>query len=578
MGSLNAKTALALLVMVGIMLGVGPVRAHEGHDHGAPPPVSADIAPRAEAVSPEFELVAVARGGELVIHLDEFRTNSPVSGADLQIDTPSGQLNPADQGGGVYTVAAPFLTKPGAHDLAITVSAKGTVDILAATLTIPEPAQAADALAHEHSWLVDSALAQELRHHVGETGVSTWLILAAGFAAGMFVARLIWRHRAAASVAVALLAGAQFLPAMPAVADPAVADPAVADSAIPAPPDSHEHDAAPPVSRDVAQRLPDGTVFVPKPTQRILGMRTVMTEAGEHHRAVELPGRIIPSPNASGLVQASVGGRLSPPEGGFKPLGTSVKAGDVLAYVHPPLALADVTEQQQWSRELDQQISIVERKVERFRKIQNVIAKSQLEDAELELAGLRKRRASLDRVHRDPEELVAPVDGVIASANAVAGQMAEPNAVIYQIVDPVVLWIEALSYKAHGINGTANARLSDGRTVALDYVGTGLAGSNQAVPIHFAIAGDVTGLRAGQFVTVVAEAPDERRGIALPRAAVVRGGNGQSLVYEHINAERFVAIEVRVEPLDGARVLVVAGIEPGMRIVTQGAELLSQIR
>ncbi len=63
-----------------------------------------------------------------------------------------------------------------------------------------------------------------------------------------------------------------------------------------------------------------------------------------------------------------------------------------------------------------------------------------------------------------------------------------------------------------------------------------------------------------------------------PARACLRGANGQSIVYEHTNAERFVPREVRVQPLDGQRVLIVSGIEPGRRIVTQGAELLNQIR
>jgi hypothetical protein len=50
------------------------------------------------------------------------------------------------------------------------------------------------------------------------------------------------------------------------------------------------------------------------------------------------------------------------------------------------------------------------------------------------------------------------------------------------------------------------------------------------------------------------------------------------VVYEHSAAEQFRPLEVRTEPLDGTRVLVVAGLRPGQRIVTQGAELLSQIR
>jgi hypothetical protein len=35
---------------------------------------------------------------------------------------------------------------------------------------------------------------------------------------------------------------------------------------------------------------------------------------------------------------------------------------------------------------------------------------------------------------------------------------------------------------------------------------------------------------------------------------------------------------VRIEPLDGERVLVAAGIEAGKRIVVQGAELIDQVR
>jgi len=250
----------------------------------------------------------------------------------------------------------------------------------------------------------------------------------------------------------------------------------------------------------------------------------------------------------------------------------------VLALVQPSVGAADVTTQQQQARELDQQIAIIERRLERFRQIQGVVARAQIEDAELELAGLRTRRANLDRAPREPERLVAPVAGVIAAVQATAGQIAEPNAVIFQIVDPSRYWVEASSFESHPIDDVAAARLADGRTVALRYRGSGLADRNQAIPIHFAVEGEPRGLRAGQFLTVLARTRDERSGIAVPRASVLRGPNGQTIAYEHTNAERFVPREVRVEPLDGDRVLIVSGIEPGRRIVTHGAELLNQIR
>ena len=86
------------------------------------------------------------------------------------------------------------------------------------------------------------------------------------------------------------------------------------------------------------------------------------------------------------------------------------------------------------------------------------------------------------------------------------------------------------------------------------------------------------GLRTGQFVTVFAKTNDTRKGIALPRAAVLRSANGLSVVYEHTTAEQFTPRDVRVVGLDGEQVLVVSGLEPGKRVVTQGTELLDQIR
>jgi cobalt-zinc-cadmium efflux system membrane fusion protein len=247
--------------------------------------------------------------------------------------------------------------------------------------------------------------------------------------------------------------------------------------------------------------------------------------------------------------------------------------------VRPSVDSADVTTQQQQARELDQQMSLVMRKLERLRAIERVVARSQIEDAELELKGLQTRRANLDRVAVQAEGLVAPVDGVIAASNAVAGQMAAPNTIVFRIVDPGRLWVEALSFAANALEGPAQARRADGRTFELTHAGTGLADRNQAVPVHFAItAGQASGPRVGEFLTVLASMSEERPGIALPREAVLRGGNGQSIVYEHTSAERFVPREVRVEPLDADRVLVMAGLEAGRRIVAQGAELLNQIR
>ena len=278
---------------------------------------------------------------------------------------------------------------------------------------------------------------------------------------------------------------------------------------------------------------------------------------------------------------SSVGGRLSPPPSGLFPrLGTRVRKGDVLATVTQPVQAVDVSDMRQTQGDLDQQISIVERRVERYRKlaVTGAVAQTQLDDAVTELKGLQDRRAALDKIRQQPEALVAPVDGVIAQASAVAGQMATPGAMIFQIVDPARLWVEALSFDALTTAQDATAHLADGRSLTLTYQGAGFSDRNQAIPVQFAVKGDTSGIRVGQFVTVLAGTDAEQSGLALPRAAVVRSGNGQAIVYEHVTAERFEARPVRVEPLDGTRVLVAEGVGAGKRIVTEGAELLDQVR
>jgi RND family efflux transporter MFP subunit len=577
-------TAVLRALAVTLALLAGPVYAHEGHDHGAPPPpVSKTIAPRGEAASAAFELVAVPKDGTLILYLDRFETDEPVQGATLTIETPTGSANATAATDGSYQLPAPWLSKPGQYDLMVTVSVGTDVDVLPLTLTIPDLAATIAPVQMSTAQTIIATLSQAvpvvthgIRERLARQDPVLLTVSAGSFLLGILVV-LVARGRRRVPVIAVLAVTATVLLSASAFAhgDEDHGRPESKAALIPS--DSPPAAAA----TDLAQRLPDGSVFVPKPTQRLLELRTVMTAAGSYRRTIGLPGRIIANPNASGVVQSSVGGRLSPsPSGIFPRLGTPVKKGDVLAYVTPPVQRVDVSDMRQRQGELDQQIAIVQRRVERYQKltVSGAVAQVQLEEALDELRGLRDRRTALDKLRAEPEALVAPVSGVIAEASAVAGQMANPGQMVFQIVDPKSLWVEALSFDALGGAENATARLADGRTLQLTYQGAGLADRNQAIPVQFAIAGDTSGLRVGQFVTVLAGTDTELQGLALPRAAVVRTGNGQDVVYEHTTAERFEARQVRIEPLDGNRVLIAAGIGAGKRVVTQGAELLDQVR
>jgi hypothetical protein len=553
--SFAAISAAALIAM----LGLSPALAHEGHDHEPQATrVSGNIAARGEAASDAFELVAVARGTELLIYLDRFATNEPVDGATIEVETPQGPAKAASHAGDAYRLGAPWLAKPGRFDLIFTVTADGTADVLPLTLDLSSRAATTVPGA--------SSPARESWSDRAKTLMQPAVLAAAalGFLLGLVL--VVLTHRRSRAAALILACACALGPGRGLTHE------------------GHENGDPKPLSLapgdELAQRLSDGAIFVPKPIQRIFGLRTALIETGTYRRSVELPGKIIPDPNASGYVQAAVGGRLSPPPGGFPRLGTLVKEGDVLAYVTPPYQPIDVSDMRQRQGELDQQISIVERRLARYEQLApgGAVARSQLEDTRLELLGLRERRASLDKVRREPEALVAPVSGVVADGTPVAGQIAQTNAIIFHIIDPARLWVEALSFEAIAGSEDASALTSNGRTLSLTHRGSGFADRSQSIPVHFAVEGDAGGLRAGQFVTVLVATSDQKRGIAIPRASLVRGANGQDIVFEHITAERFMPRAVRVEPLDADRVLIAAGLARGKRIVVQGAELLDHVR
>ncbi|MGL4404873.1 MAG: efflux RND transporter periplasmic adaptor subunit [Notoacmeibacter sp.] len=549
--------------------------AHGGEDHGAAPlPVSSTIAPRTAAASADFELVAIARGEQVQIYLDSFKTNEPVNGATLDVDIAGALVTATANGDGAYVLTAPALAKPGTHNLAITIQTPETIDVLTATLVIPEAVTTA--ALPVSSWSIVStaeaksaaqSIVKSLRSQITARDAGLALVGFGAFVSGIIVAGLWFSRRASKAMPAAILVAAL---ALSFSIDTANAQTATAAT----PPKT----AAKSAERDLAQRFADGSIFVPKPTQRVLAIRTMFTEENMHQSTIELPGRIIPDPNGSGIVQSSRSGRLIPLESGFPRLGTRVKKGEVLATVMPVQSTADVTSQEVTKREIEQEIALVNKQLKRWRSIPNTVPRLQVEDAELELQGLTARLASLTANPNRPEELLAPIDGTISAVRAVAGQIAEPNAVIFEIINPSRYWVEALSFEVNTLGETASARFPDNTTIDLAYRGTGLADRAQAVHVQFEITGNNKGLRAGQFLTVLAPIAETTTGIAVPRTSVLRSANGQSVVYEKANSERFVPRDVRVLPLDGDRVLIVSGVEPGKRIVTQGAELLNQIR
>lgn len=328
------------------------------------------------------------------------------------------------------------------------------------------------------------------------------------------------------------------------------------------------------------QRLADGSLFVPKPVQRQLGLRTQPVRIAELAATVELNGQIIPDPETSGRVQAMFAGSVIPGPKGMPTAGRRVTKGEVLAYLRPISGAIERGNQKASLAELEAQLAIAEGKMKRFEQLEGAVPQKEIEAARIEHTALQQRRAYVRASIDSAEQLVAPATGIVsASHHLLAGQVVDAKEVLFEIVDPARLAVEALAYDV-GIAKTlvSASALADQTALDLKFVGGGQQLREQALPLLFRITNPNAAVAVGQPVKVIVRIDKGVKGATVPRAALTKVGAGETAVWVHTEAERFVARRIRHQSLDAANVAILEGLHDGDRVVTIGAGLLSQVR
>ncbi|HEX5959303.1 MAG TPA: HlyD family efflux transporter periplasmic adaptor subunit, partial [Hyphomicrobiaceae bacterium] len=538
---------------------VAPADAHEGHEHEAAPAVPVAGSPRVVASSERYQFVGIAEGEVLVIYLDRADDNAPVTAATVEVSLDGAPYKAGlDEKAGTYEITAPVLRQPGEHEVLVTIAEGSVSDLLVGTLAIAANGSQADAAQHR----LGDALAQAME------AFSTGRVAIAG--AGLAL--------------IAAAAGGAILGRRKLLIVPAAILGLILASAIAWAHEGHDH--GPDLSASTGNapvRRPDGTLFVPKPTQRLLEIRTRAAVVESRSRTVRFYGRIVPDPNRSGVVQSTLQGRYEAPAGGVPPLGTKVRAGDLLGRVAPSFASIDSSDMMQTLGALEQEISLNRRKLARQEQLlaSNAVTQAAVEDTRIALDGLEKRRRELLAARVRPEDLRAPVTGVIAAARVIAGQVVSPSDQLFQIINPASLMVEALVFDQIDADAVHEASASvAGRrdaVVKLRFLGRSRALQQQYSLLQFAIVESKVALNAGAPVTVIATTGEPATGFILPRAALVQAPSGQTVVFSHKEPEVFQPRAVRMEPFDSKHVLVTAGIAEGERIVVRNALLLNQV-
>ena len=355
-------------------------------------------------------------------------------------------------------------------------------------------------------------------------------------------------------------------------------------------PDGEHLDAPGAAARaDGLLRLPDGSVQVPMASQRLMGLRTVLAQAAQVPQTTELPGRVVQDPNAGARVQSPLAGQIEAGPRGFALPGQRVRAGEVLAYVrHLPDPLAGASLQAQLA-ELRAAQAQAEQRWQRLSSLEGSVPRREIEAAQAEWHSLQARAQALSAGQRARVALRAPVGGVIARAEVLAGQVVEGREVLFEIVDPARLLVEASTAEVALGQRIAAATLAGVPGVRLEPLGSGAALRDGLLPLLFRArlsppsAGNATAaaqlpLALGQPVTVIVQRTDTLQGFVLPAEAIVRNPANQPVLWIKSGAERYIPQPVQFRALDASTVVVHAGLGADNRVVVRGAALLAQIR
>jgi membrane fusion protein, heavy metal efflux system len=631
----SRKLVAVLSLTVVLCVGDGAAQGSAQADRSADPlPSGRPLSPRIAAQSSNFELVGVAQGKNLTIYLDRFSDNAPVVGATLDVTTGGRSMTAVAVDDGIYRLSADWVARAGHHDVTVAITSDQGIERVVGALAVPSapagatqpavgswPAQglsmgtllafllgmlATLALRHVSNLsAVANHAGNRLRETANRTAPRIWVAAAR---ARVSLSRLrdgagtlpIGKRLAGRPVEVSVAAAALGLVALAVIAlllgrtvlahaadaQAAPTEAARAVAAAPADPapattvsavDGIAADSGP-------RRLLDGSLFVPKASQRLLNVRTVIARTSEVSRTVQMVGRVIADPGMSGEIHASIRGRLEPIGGAWPKVGQHVQAGDVLAWVVPVVNPIDRGIVLQQVAQVDREMGLTRDRINRLGVARDEVPARELGEARANLANLVRRREAIAAVIRDRDTLraplVAPSTGIIASSFAVTGQVVDEQQKLFEVVDLKRLWVEAYAYDvaAMGTVLKANARSAAGGTYHLKFVSRGPQLQRQTIPLYFQLDDPDPGISVGTLLSVLVETSGERSGIVLPPSAIVRSTAGQDVVWQHVDPESFVPVPVRTEPIDGNNVLVPAGLATETRIVVDGADLLNEVR
>ena len=314
--------------------------------------------------------------------------------------------------------------------------------------------------------------------------------------------------------------------------------------------------------------------------------------------AVRFPGRVVWDDNVTTRVYSPFAGRVTRILADVR---SEIASNSPLALVASP----DFGQAQADAHRAASDFTLSERTLARVRElVQNGAAPQKdahAAEADFERARSEKERAEVrlklygdaaggvDQLYR----LTSPIGGVVVERNLNPGQEVRPDtmlansdklaAPLFVITDPARVWVmldvaeqDLASFKP-GLAVVVRARAFPEETFsgAVELVSEQIEPATRMVRVRAAVANPKRLLKAEMLVSVEL-APSLTSGLDVPAKAVFLNGE-QHFVFREESLGKFVRLPVKIGPERDGRILILDGLKPGERVVSDGCLLLEQI-
>ena len=327
---------------------------------------------------------------------------------------------------------------------------------------------------------------------------------------------------------------------------------------------------------------PLSSVQITEGEQRSIGLQTTVVERRNLRRELLAAARVEEPETQLANISARVGGRIDKLHVDFS--GQPVRRGQAIAEIYSPEVFA-AAEEYKLALESRKRLSSAAES-QALSGADDLISASR---RRLELWGLTEQQIDAIGASDKPQVdliIYSPASGIVSERKVTQGQYVNTGDVLYTVTDLSTVWVKADVFETdlpqvrvgQSVDVTSESLPGMKLHGRISFLEPMVNAQTRTTPARIEVANPGMRLRPGMFVQARLALGSGERELAVPRSAVVNTGE-HKLVYVAKGNGVFEAHEVRLGTVAGDYYPVLAGLQGGEHLVTEGNFLIdSQTR